>query len=430
MIQRKGSNEGLARSIGKSASKRKCAALAATLASFLLSGRSQATTYTYTPVNGANDTWSTGVDWSATPVSGNSTQLNFASTSFTFPSNTDFTDTNTDNVAGAFNLNILDLNGTGEGSQPGHTAAVNIARNTNDSLNFAGSSAAINLSASNSSKQTVTYNFSIPISLGTNVTMDDTGSAAFNFTGNISGSGTLTESGAGTGLKLTNSIVGGSVYINGTASSSSVVTVGNGSANSGTLAGSGTMGGSVTVANGGTIGAGANSTSNGKFTTGAETWNGGGKFAVKIDTSGANLGAGSGFDQLVLSTLSIGATSGNKFTIAISSLAGASGTAFNGHNNYSWIIGATSGAVTGFNTNVFSLDTSGFSGTNYVSSSNNTSSSGLFSLSEAANGSGENFTLSYTAAPEPTSLLLLGVALGPLAIARRRRRVISPMAEE
>src|SRR3954468_21296508 len=64
-------------------------------------------TFTYSPANTTTDFWSTGTNWSAVPVSDPSTELTFDGNNATALTN--FTNTNTDEIAGLFQLNILDL---------------------------------------------------------------------------------------------------------------------------------------------------------------------------------------------------------------------------------------------------------------------------------------------------------------------------------
>ena len=136
--------------------------------------------------------------------------------------------------------------------------------------------------------------------------------------------GSITLNGANTYTGPT-SITSGTLYIEDM-HASSAITVGDGvNLNTGKLAGTGTLAGTVEVKKGGTIAAGSNASNIFPLTTGAETWDAGGTFAVKLNTKNAAGTAGTDSDELKMSGLSVAASSGagNTFTIAISSLLGA-----------------------------------------------------------------------------------------------------------
>src|SRR5436190_16263040 len=79
-------------------------------------GRALAATYTYTPTTGTTDQWAAGTNWSpSAPVSAADTELTFVGTNTTVLANS-LANTNTNNISGAFQLNILDLQGTGPAS--------------------------------------------------------------------------------------------------------------------------------------------------------------------------------------------------------------------------------------------------------------------------------------------------------------------------
>src|SRR4051812_19256975 len=70
-----------------------------------------AATFTYTPNNGTTDLWSAGTDWDATPVSAAATTLTFVGTNTTVLAD-GLLNTSTDDIAGLFQLNVLNLQGT------------------------------------------------------------------------------------------------------------------------------------------------------------------------------------------------------------------------------------------------------------------------------------------------------------------------------
>src|SRR5688500_5949472 len=92
--------------------RRRAAALAcAAGAALALSGTARAVTYTYTPA-GTSDQWSLGTNWSATPVGAPGTRLTFVADNATVLPASQISNASND-IPGTFQLNILDLQGTG-----------------------------------------------------------------------------------------------------------------------------------------------------------------------------------------------------------------------------------------------------------------------------------------------------------------------------
>jgi fibronectin-binding autotransporter adhesin len=177
--------------------------------------------YTYTPPSSTTDTWSTGTDWSSTPVSDPTTELTFVGSNGTvLPGG--LINTNTDDLGGAFSLNILDLNGTGPSS--GAADSITIAA-SGSNLNFVsngGTTPVINLNALNGTAAALNYTVSAPITLTNNTTFQGNGTAGFNFSGVISGGSTLTKTGTSTlTLSAANTFTGGLVINGGTVISAS-----------------------------------------------------------------------------------------------------------------------------------------------------------------------------------------------------------------
>src|SRR5437868_354163 len=110
---RQGINGRLAKRATRTA--RIVAAAAAAVAAAMATRNASAVTYTYTPQSTATDVWSAGTNWSATPLSAVDTRLTFVGTNTTVLANT-IANTNTDDISAAFQLNILDLQGTGPAS--------------------------------------------------------------------------------------------------------------------------------------------------------------------------------------------------------------------------------------------------------------------------------------------------------------------------
>ena len=171
--------------------------------------------------------------------------------------------------------------------------------------------------------------------------------------------------------------------------------------------------GPVNVYNGGTFKPG---NSPGSVTTGASTWNPGGKYLVEMNDAtgmaGTNWNLWNIDDSL---TITAGTASNGQFTIALESENGGSpGLAmdFDPAASYAWPIAETNGA-SGFDPAVFAVDTSGFS---------NNLDGGQFNVAEAGNTVELLFT--PLATPEPSALALLAAgACGLLAWWRRRRRL-------
>ena len=230
------------------------------------------------------------------------------------------------------------------------------------------------------------------------------GAANTSVSGVVSGAGALNKTGNGT-LTITSAntysgvttVSAGRVLVNNTTGSgtgTNTVTV-----NGGTFGGKGTITGGLTLNSGSRISAGdsAGASRVGTFTSGNQTWNGGAGMDWEIKD--VSSGAGTGWDLLSMNgTLAINATSGNKFTIYISSLtlANTAGNVNNFNNavGYTWTIASTTGGITGFDANAFDLNISGFS------NPLNGSSQFFISLVDGGNG------LAITYVPEPSTIAL------------------------
>jgi autotransporter-associated beta strand protein len=249
------------------------------------------------------------------------------------------------------------------------------------------------------------------ISDGANVNGSSTQAGALTKVGNniLALSGNNTYSGGTT-------INAGTLQANTTGSGNSAtgsagVTINSG----GTLAGgggatspstAGQISGSVMVTSGGTIsaGTGASTTSSlGILNTGAQTWNSGGTYVAKTN--------GSSSDTLVMSSLI--PVSG--FNIALTG-AGASAVTLQGGAPLVVAV-VINGSSSTFSPSVI--------GAFNITTNNITIPAG-YSLIEfeqqdtSFGGMGED--LVFEATPEPTSILLLGLAVSPLLLVRRRRR--------
>ncbi len=216
------------------------------------------------------------------------------------------------------------------------------------------------------------------------------------------GSGTLTLTAASTYTGPTN-VSAGTLSVDNSAGSGT----GSGSASvlpGGTLGGSGNVSGGVVV--GGIITAGANGTSVGTLTTGAQAWNAGGTFLAKFSSATTS-------DRLLMSGLTISATNaaGGQFSVTPSGpgVVLTSGT--------SVLIATDSDLSPGANPFASAINTGALvlSGSSVLAANGDT-----LALTAAQDSGGyELFLTDMAAAPEPTSLMMLGLAFGPL-VGRRR----------
>jgi autotransporter-associated beta strand protein len=175
-----------------------------------------AAVYTYTPP-AASDNWSSGISWSAIPVSDASTELTFVGNNATVLGS-QVNVMSFDDIAGPFNLNQLDLQGTG----PSNGIALIAIRSTSTGnyLNFVNNGSAapeINLNANvGTSSSTLAYYVYLNIALTNDTTFQGDGTAYFGFYGVISGSGGLIKNGASTlSLTGTNTYSGPTTISNG-----------------------------------------------------------------------------------------------------------------------------------------------------------------------------------------------------------------------
>ncbi|HEX3356407.1 MAG TPA: autotransporter-associated beta strand repeat-containing protein, partial [Tepidisphaeraceae bacterium] len=168
-------------------------------------------TYAFTPAPGTF-AWSSGTGWTpSAPASGINTALLFTDNATSFASGLNTTSVN--DLAG-FQLNELDLTGTGPAAAP--TAVINITGNDLTFVNNGTSDPIINLLAANGS-QGLTYNVSNNLTLNNNLTVQGGASATYNFTGNIVGTAGLTKmNGSTLVLKGTNTYAGSTTISGGT----------------------------------------------------------------------------------------------------------------------------------------------------------------------------------------------------------------------
>ncbi len=200
------------------------------------------------------------------------------------------------------------------------------------------------------------------VALGTSTLTNGGNNASSTYSGVISdtagggltknGTGTLTLSGANTysGLTLVNA--GTLTLANASATGTGAVQVQPGA----TINGNGTIGGSLTV--GGTVSPG---TSVGGITNSSTTWSAGGTYTLEMADATGTAGT-TGWDLIENSGaggLTISSTAANPFKVNLVSLAAVNFV--NTTTPQSWVIVRNpAGAVTGFDPNTVSLNTTGF----------------------------------------------------------------------
>lgn len=241
-------------------------------------------------------------------------------------------------------------------------------------------------------------------------------SDASTYSGVISGSGAVTKSGSGTlTLSGTNTYNGattvsaGTLKLSGSAANSAFTVAG------GTLSGAGTLG-ALIIDDGGTLAPG---NSPGTLHAGATTFASGGSYLWEINNVNGTAGADPGWDLLsITGGLTISATNADPFTIDLTSLTSGNvaglATGFSTNASYSFTLVSTTTGISGFSTDKFYLDTSGFANT----------FDGTWALALA--NSGNDLALTYTSAsavPEPSTYALLA-GFAALGLVTWRRRVV------
>jgi hypothetical protein len=157
--------------------------------------------------------------------------------------------------------------------------------------------------------------------------------------------------------------------------------------------------------------------STGTLSSGTIPFATGGTFEFQLNDAAGTAGSTTAVWDL-LSPTGLNITAGvGQFHLNIFSLTSlqATGSAQNfvDGNNYSWMFVNAGSAITGFNANQFSLDTTGFSNT----------FTGTFSVAKGTGGTANDLFINYTAAavPEPSTYAIPGLGLAGLWSMRRKR---------
>ncbi len=198
---------------------------------------------------------------------------------------------------------------------------------------------------------------------------------------------------------------GATLHVDGTLAGTGALELQNGS----TLTGGGTINKSLTIGGGVTISPG---NSPGTLNTLSQTWSGGGSYLWEINSTAGTQGDDVGWDWLNIDgSLDLDFTELTPFTLQITSLTMANDggplSGFDSLTNYSWTIATAADGITGFDASAFLLNTDAFQN----------AFTGNFEIGQ----SGNDLVLTYTAIPEPSSLLLILTAIGNLTLRRHRK---------
>jgi len=302
----------------------------AAMAAISIQSQLSAAQFTYTPVNSAADLWSAGTNWSGVPVSAVDTRLTFVGNNAAVLAD-GIANTNADDISGAFQLNILDLQGTGPANGGAVVNVNSTSPATGLTLITSAATPVVNLNALAGSSG-LAYNVNSALSLANNTLFAGTGTATFNFNGGVSGSGVmLTKSGSST-LRLGGTTTLASLAIGSNTAGGSVIAL----AGSNLSVGTGLAGQTLS------IGAAAGTASTGTLDVSASS-----SLNVNVPTVvvGSTGSGGTGQGILTLSS-SNNITAGTSFVIANS------GSVF---NNVTSTVTAPAGSSTSIQTPILTI---------------------------------------------------------------------------
>jgi fibronectin-binding autotransporter adhesin len=304
-----------------------------TMVVFGIETQLSAAQFSYAPANTATDLWSAGSNWTGSlpPVSAVDTRLTFVFDNTTVLAD-GIANTNTNDLSGAFQLNILDLQGTGPANGGGVISINSTSPATGLTLISNGATTPVVNLAALAGASGLTYNVNSAVTLANNTLFTGAGTATFNFNGGLSGSGvTLTKSGA-SALRLGGTSTPASLLIGSNTPGGSVIGLAASNLSVGTgLAGQTlSIGSSVGTASSGTLDVSGSASFNANVAT------------VIVGNSG---GGGTGQGTLNLS-------GNNTITAATSFVIANSGTTF---NNVTSIVTAPAGSTTSIQTPILTI---------------------------------------------------------------------------
>jgi autotransporter-associated beta strand protein len=300
-------------------------AAAAVMGSVAMPRGASAATHIYTPNNGTGDLWSGGTDWDVTPVSGVATTLTFVGNNATVLAD-GLLNTNTDDLAALFQLNLLNLQGTGANAG-GSTININTAATGLELISNGATTPIVNLNAL-AGTSGLTYNINAPLTLTNNTLFTGAGTANFNFLGGVSGAAAiLTRTGAAT-LTLGGATTLGQLVIGNNNNANSKIVI--------------ASGGSISVGSGsGTLSVGTSSTA----TAGSGILDASLASSFTANVATVNIGGTGNNNVTAMGTLNLGAS--NNITATASFVVGNSSGA---QNPATPVVTTAAGSTTNINT--------------------------------------------------------------------------------